>query len=226
VCGRYVSPDDAAIEREFNLIRSPGLEVRANYNVAPTLTVPVVRSIDGVRQASMMRWGLIPFFAKGVPGTYGTHIARAETIDTKPSYRGSWKYGRRCIVPVAGFYEWQVLFDGKSKQPFHIRAADQDVYGLAGIWDASKRDDGSIIESFAVITVSANPLMAEIHNGREDPRMPLMLRREDYETWLTGNVQEAQAMLKPYPSEWMTAWPVSARVNKVGNNDAELLARV
>jgi len=106
VCGRYVSPDDAAIEREFNLIRTPGLDIGPNFNVTPTQSVPVVRSVNGVRQLSLMRWGLVPFFAKGIPGAYSTINARIETIETAASYRGPWKRGQRCIIPAAGFYEW------------------------------------------------------------------------------------------------------------------------
>jgi putative SOS response-associated peptidase YedK len=106
MCGRYVSPDDAAIEREFNLVHSPGFEVRPSYNVAPTQVMPVVRAVDGVRKLSLMRWGLVPFFAKGIPGPYSTINARIETIETSASFRGPWKRGQRCIVPAAGFYEW------------------------------------------------------------------------------------------------------------------------
>ena len=222
MCGRYVSPDDAAIEREFNLVRSTGMDIRASYNVVPSFDVPVIRNVNGVRQLSLMRWGLVPFFAKGVPGKYGTHIARSETITSKASYREPSNRGQRCIMPMLGFYEWQIVAGSKSKQPYHIRSADQEVFGLAAIWDASRREDGIVVESCAIITVPANSMLAKIHNI-EEPRMPVMLSRGDYDTWLSGSVAEAAALIKQYPEESLLAWPVSTRVSKPENNDATLI---
>ena len=225
MCGRYVSPDDAAIEREFNLIRSPGLDIGPNFNVAPTQMVPVVRTVDGVRQLSRMRWGLVPFFAKGVPGPYSTINARIETIETSASYRGPWQRGQRCIIPAAGFYEWHLNEDGK-KQPFYIRAVNQEVHGYAGLWDSSKRDDGVVIESCTIVTMPANPMMAEIHNAPGKQRMPVILRREDYDAWLSGSLDEARAVLKQYPADEMQAWPVSPVVNSPKNDNPKLIDRL
>jgi putative SOS response-associated peptidase YedK len=224
MCGRYVSPDDAAIEREFNLVHSPGLELRPSFNAAPTQLMPVVRSSNGVRQLSLMRWGLVPYFAKGVPGPYGTINARVETVETSASYRGPWKRGQRCIVPAAGFYEWHLNDDGK-KQPFYIKTADT-VHGYAGLWDSSKRDDGTVLESFTIITLPANPMMADIHNAPGKQRMPVILDRKDYEAWLSGTVDAARAVLKQYPADSMVAWPVSTRVNTPKNNDAALIEAI
>jgi len=100
MCGRYVSPEDAAIEREFDLVRTPGMEIQPSFNVAPTQNVPVIRSVMGVRTVSLMCWGLVPSLAKGVPGAYSAINARIETVETAASYRGPWKLGQRCIVPV------------------------------------------------------------------------------------------------------------------------------
>ena len=145
MCGRYVSPDDAAIEREFNLIRSPGLDIGPNFNVAPTQMVPVVRTVDGVRQLSRMRWGLVPFFAKGVPGPYSTINARIETIETSASYRGPWQRGQRCIIPAAGFYEWHLNEDGKKPVSYtHLadfgRGRRRIRGGLVAVRARSRRD--------------------------------------------------------------------------------------
>jgi len=96
MCGRYVSPDSAAIEREFNIVRQEWT-FPPNYNVAPTQTVPIIRSVDGTLQGVSMRWGLIPFFAKGEPPKYSTINARIETVETAASYRGPWKRGQRCL---------------------------------------------------------------------------------------------------------------------------------
>lgn len=222
MCGRYVSPEEAAIEREFNVRHIHGMELVPNFNVAPSQNVPVIRVVDGVRQLSLMRWGLVPFFAKGIPGHYSTINARIETIETAASYRGPWKRGQRCIIPASGFYEWHLNDDGK-KQPFYIKAAGQEVHGYAGLWDASKRDDGAVVESFTIVTMPANSLMAEIHNAPGKQRMPVILAREDYDAWLSGSIDEARAALKQYPAESILAWPVSTRVNAPKNNDSKLI---
>jgi putative SOS response-associated peptidase YedK len=225
MCGRYVSPDDAAIEREFNLVHSPGLVGRPSYNVAPTQMMPVVRTVEGVRKLSLMRWGLVPFFAKGVPRPYSTINARIETIETSASYRGPWKRGQRCIVPAVGFYEWHLNDDGK-KQPFFVKTTEHAVHGYAGLWDSSKRDDGTVLESFTIITLPANSIMAEIHNAPGKQRMPVILDRKDYDAWLSGTVDEARAVLKQYPADSMLAWQVSTRVNKPQNNDSMLIEAI
>jgi putative SOS response-associated peptidase YedK len=222
MCGRYVSPDDAAIEREFNLVRSSGLEIPMNFNVAPSQNVPVVRMLRGARQLCTMRWGLVPFFAKGIPGPYSTINARIETIETAASYRGPWKRGQRCIIPAAGFYEWHLNDDGK-KQPFYIRCVAQEVHGYAGLWESSTREDGMVIESCTIVTLPAHPMMAEIHNAPGKQRMPVILERKDYDAWLAGSLEEARAVLRQYPAGDMVAWPVGTRVNAPKNNDAALI---
>lgn len=219
MCGRYVSPDEAAIEREFNLIRTEW-KFPASYNVAPTQSVPVVRIVNGERRGSLLRWGLIPFFARGVPPKYSTINARIETAQTAASYRGPWSRGQRCLVVAQGFYEWQVQPDGR-KVPYYIHAADQPIFAFAGLWDSSRNDAGERIESVVHITVPANELLGVIHNAKQ--RMPAILRREDRDTWLAGAPEEAWSTLAPYPGE-MLAWPISSRVNSPKNNDAGLIA--
>jgi putative SOS response-associated peptidase YedK len=223
MCGRYVSPDDAAIEREFNLVHSPGFVLPASFNASPSQLLPVVRCVEGVRVLSLMRWGLVPFFAKGVPGPYSTINARIETIETSASYRGPWKRGQRCIVPAVGFYEWHLNDDGK-KQPFYITLNDQDVFGFAGLWDSSTGADGVAVESCTIVTMPANKLMTEIHSVKH--RMPAILSIEDRETWLKGSPEAAFAVIKQYPDTHMVATPVSTRVNKPQNNDASLIEAI
>ena len=206
MCGRYVSPDDAAIEREFNLVRTEW-QFPASYNVAPTQDVPVVRvNKEGERTGSRMHWGLIPFWAKGVQPKYSTINATIEKLTDGATWRGPWKRGQRCIMPATGFFEWQVLADGKTKQPYYITLNDQDIFGFAALWDSSKRDDGVTVESCTIVT------------------MPAILTKDDRDAWLTTTPDNAFKLLRQYPDTHMVATPVSKRVNTPKNNDAELIA--
>jgi putative SOS response-associated peptidase YedK len=220
MCGRYVSPDEASIEREFNLIRGEW-RFPPSYNVAPTQEVPVVLRREGGLEGRRLRWGLIPFFARGIPPKYSTINARIETVQTAASYRGPWQRGRRCLVVASGFYEWQTQADGKSKIPYYIHLNDQEVFAFAGLYEASRTAQGEIIESCVHLTMPANGLLSEIHNTKH--RMPAILAKEDREAWLSGSADEAWSALKPYPDGHMVAWPVSTAVNKPSNNNAELI---
>jgi len=227
MCGRYVSPEDASIEREFNLVRTEW-KFPTNYNVAPTQYVPAVRAIDGKPQGVLLRWGLIPFWANGTPPTVegtkkplSTINARVENIRSANTWRDAWMRGQRCIVPALGFYEWQVQGDGKTTRPFYIIANDQDIFGFAGLWDSSTRADGVVIESCSIVTMPANKIMSIIHNGKY--RMPAILAREGREVWLTGTPDEAFQAIKQYPDERMLATEVGTRVNTPKNNDPGLI---
>jgi putative SOS response-associated peptidase YedK len=222
MCGRYVTKDQAAIERAFSIVK-PWWRFETSYNVAPSQQVPVVRSAAGEREGVMMRWGLVPFFAKGVPPKYSTINARVETVETAASYRGPWKRGQRCIQVAAGFYEWHLGADGR-KQPFFIHLADREIFGFAGLWDRSITSDGTAVESCVHITMPGNALMRNIHNAGNNPhRMPAILRPEEYEAWLSGTADEARAALIQYPADLMDAFPVSTRVNSPKNDDSSLI---
>lgn len=220
MCGRYFLKLLEGWD-EYVEIRDAGWqESFSSYNVAPTDNVPVVRMIKGQRHGSALRWGLVPFFARGEPPKYSTINATVEKIDSAPAWRGPWQRGQRCILPASGFYEWHVEPDGR-KQPFAIELTDQPMFGFAGLWDRSFRPDGSAIESCTIITLPASPLMAEIHNAKK--RMPAMLRKKDREAWLTGTGDDAKAALRQYPDELLHAYRISPRVNTPKNNDAKLL---
>jgi putative SOS response-associated peptidase YedK len=222
MCGRYVSPDEASIEREFNLVRTEW-QFPPSYNVAPTQLVPIVRTLKGERQGLRVRWGLIPFFAKGEPGKYSTINARIETMETTASYRGPWQRGQRCLQVATGFYEWHLDAAGR-KAPYYIHLNDQPIFAFAGLWDKSVKVDGTIVESCAHITLPGNELMRDIHNGGSNPhRMPAILRKEDQGRWLNGSMEEARASLQPYNASLMVAYEVSTMVNAPKNNDAGLL---
>jgi len=222
MCGRYVNPATAEAERYF-AVHLIHWQFERSYNVAPTQRVPVVRLADAQREGLMMRWGLVPFFAKGVPPKYSTINATIEKLTDGPTWRGPWKRGQRCILPAAGFYEWHVNEDG-TKTPFYITMADQPVFGFAGLWDRSVTAEGEALESCTIITMPPNALMAEIHNAKQ--RMPAILQQADIEAWLTGSTHEARAALKPYPDDLMHAQKVSTRVNSPKNNHESLIEPV
>jgi putative SOS response-associated peptidase YedK len=174
----------------------------------------------------LLRWGLIPFFAKGEAPKYSTINATVENLERGAAWRGPWSRGQRCIMPAAAFYEWHLGVDGK-KNPFLIKLADQEVFGFAALWDRSFKPDGEVIESCALITVPGNGLMRRIHNTGAHPfRMPALLALEDRERWLTGTVAEAKSAIKPYQEGCMVAYQVSTRVNAPKNNDATLIEPV
>jgi putative SOS response-associated peptidase YedK len=208
------------MERELpyiDVVRWPNLEAR--YNVSPSQAVPVVRWMHGQYEGTMMRWGLIPYFARGMAPKYSTINARIESIETAPAYRGPWRRGQRCVLPAGGFYEWH-LSEAGVRQPFYIHLADQDVFGFAGLWDRSHGADG-VIESCTLITMPANPLLRQIHNV--DQRMPAILRQSDHQAWLHGDQGQARAALVEYPADAMVAWPVTTRVNSPRNEGPGLI---
>jgi putative SOS response-associated peptidase YedK len=232
MCGRYVTPSIREIEEYFEYLnrKSPFVDLafheQPSYNVAPTQAVPVARIVDGAPTLELLRWGLIPFFARGEPPKYSTINARIESFETAASYRGPWKRGQRCLQYARGFYEWHLGADGR-KQPFYVHVTDQDIYAFAAIWDRSVKADGTVIESCAHITMPANELMCDIHNAGANPnRMPAILRREDHESWLSGTPDEARALLQPYPAGLMVAHPVGLRVNNSRSQGPELIEPV
>lgn len=218
MCGRYITREQAAAERYWKLHGPPPWFT--SFNVAPSTDVPaVIASAAGGNDGTLLRWGLVPFWAHGVAPKYSTINATIERLAEAPTYRGPWKRGQRCILPAAGFYEWQQRPAGK--QPYFVRVADREVFGFAGLWDRSVAPDGTVVHSCTIITMPANRLMAEIHNSRQ--RMPAILREADHESWLHGTPEEARAALIPYPEENLLAWPVSTRVNSPRNDDEGLI---
>lgn len=191
------------------------------YNVAPQSLQPVVR-LDretGERELTIMRWGLIPFWSKDGKAGYSTINAKAETVATSPLYREAFKR-RRCLVPADWFYEWQKI-DAKTKQPYAIALKDGSLFAFAGLWETWKdKATGKSLETYTVITTDPNELTEPIHN-----RMPVILRRSDYERWLTlGEVGRLPGdLLRPYPDEEMKVWRVGPDVGNVRNNRPELV---
>jgi putative SOS response-associated peptidase YedK len=220
MCGKYILAQAAKAERAMG-IRRGRWEYPLSYRVLPTEQVPVVVPLESEREAVQMRWGLIPWWAQGVPLKASTINATEERIASAPSYRDAWQRGQRCIMVMGGFYEPHVNPDG-TRDPFFVRLRAREVFGVAGLWERSRREDGSYVFSCTLITVPANPLLAQVHNGKE--RMPAILHEVDHGAWLDDTPQQARTLLRPYPEELMEAWQVSRRVNNPKlPNDASLI---
>lgn len=216
MCGRFVTRIDASIEAYWSLVE-PWSRPLSSWNVSPASEIPVILLRQGERVGEFLRWGLIPHWAHGEVPKYSTINARAETLETAASYRTPWSRGQRCIVPVLGFYEWQVLQGGK--QPWYFQLCDARPFGLAALWDSSRRDDGEVVDSCSIITVPANPLVARVH---AKARMPALLLPEDASAWLGSDPAEARARLTTRPAAQMRAWPVGKAVNSPRNDRPEL----
>jgi len=231
MCGRFARKSTQQVLADWFGVELEDMPWFApSYNVAPQSVQPVVRlNLDrlnrgsGNREFALMRWGLVPFWAKDAKFGYSTINARAEEVAAKPAYREAFKK-RRCLVPADAFYEWQRI-DKKTKHPFAFALKSGDPYALAGLWDRWQPKEGAALETFTILTTDPNALMEPIHN-----RMPVILEPRDYSRWLdTGGpdsddwTRPPVDLLRPYPAEKMVAWPVSDRVGNVRNNDPELL---
>ena len=221
MCGRFVlKAPFSELVKLYNLTNI-GVNLEPRYNVAPTLDIPVVRSrSEHGRTLDMLRWGLVPWWAKDTKIGYSTINAKAETIATKPAFRDAFK-ARRCIIPADAFYEWKKL-DVKRKQPYAIVPTKEPVFSFAGLWERwhNKATDERLT-TCTIITTEPNELCAPIHN-----RMPAILGPESFSKWLgeeNASGQELMSLLKPYPAERMRAYPIGAKVGNVKNEGAELL---
>jgi putative SOS response-associated peptidase YedK len=222
MCERYALPDQVAAEREFLPARAWWKFV-ARFNVAAQQYVPAIRCHDGQSEAVMMRWGLIPSWAEGEPTSTPPILVDIEQILGSPIFRAPWLNSQRCILPITGFYVWQ-LTSAKYRQPHFVRLLDRSVFGVAAIWDRSVSEDDDVIESCSLICVPANELLTSI-NGAE-PLMPAILRRRDYLNWLNGTPVEAKSALRPYRASAMEAYPVSPRINSTAPDDSDLIRPV
>lgn len=201
---------------------------KPTYNLAPTQQSPVVRVRDNEKTIDLLRFGLIPSWARDVQSAakYSLINAKSEEIDQKRSYKEPFQK-RRCIVPVSGFFEW--LSGGKgSKRPFAIRLKGDPIMSLAGVWEhwepADIGETRQAIDSFSIITTRANALIAPLHE-----RMPVILTRDMEEDWLNPDntgLPELKRVLQPYPPEQMELFEVSSLVNSPKNNSPEILEPV
>ncbi|MCB9832863.1 MAG: SOS response-associated peptidase [Planctomycetes bacterium] len=219
MCGRFTLQAPADVLAD--LFGVPALyELPARYNIAPTQDVAAVRidPDEGDRELVMLRWGLVPFFAKD-PSIGNRMInARGETLAEKPSFRAAYR-SRRCLIPADGFYEWQKLADGK--QPQHVAFVDGSVFAMAGLYENWRRPDGGNLSSCTIITTEASEDLAWLHD-----RMPVILDPEDWELWLDPELKDRSVLdplLVPWAGRKLRARPVSRRVNSPREDDPDLL---
>lgn len=229
MCGRYTQHHDTAQVAERFGAGETLFDSGPRYNVAPTQTVPVVVAREstsapdaGVRVVDGFDWGLVPFWAKDASIGSKMINARSETVAEKPAFKHAFTR-RRCILPSDGFYEWDKA--GGTKQPYHFRRRDGELFGFAGLWERWKKEDGSELYTCTILTTEANQTVGPIHD-----RMPVILRTpEDENLWLDAETHDSEmllSLLRPYPEEWMEAVPVSKRVNRPVVDEPELLATV
>jgi len=251
MCGRYAasrSPDD--LVEEFDIAALPEVRLAPDWNVAPTKDVYVVverrpRDSEGVpsaaveptRQLQVMRWGLVPGWAKD-PAIGSRMInARMETVLEKPAFKRAFAK-RRCLVPADGYYEWYTPIDGPKgrggrplKQPFYIHPADGGVLAMAGIFEfwrdptRTEDDPRAWLMTTAVLTTDAEDAVGQIHD-----RMPLFVEREHWDDWLDpdidGSTSDLADLLIPASTGKLDAYPVSTAVNNVRNNGPDLILAV
>jgi len=188
------------------------------YNIAPTQPVPIIRQNpkEPRRELSVVRWGLIPSWAKDMSGAAMMINARSETAATKPAFRDPLA-NRRCLVPADGFYEWQ--HGAKAKQPFCFEVNDGELFAFAGLWDRWKDPSGQWIKSCSILTTTPNAVTSPVHD-----RMPVILDPDNYDLWLDpgmNNVEAASELLKPFDARLMRCYPVNTQINQVANDDEE-----
>ncbi|KAB8334204.1 SOS response-associated peptidase [Scytonema tolypothrichoides VB-61278] len=214
MCGRFTLIQTAeALYETFHVEKLPELEPQ--YNIAPTQMVGAVlyNQVSEERKFHKLRWGLIPSWSKDLGIGAKLINARAETVAEKPAFRSALKY-RRCLLVADGFYEWQ--HQENQKQPYYFRLQEGKPFGFAGLWEKWRSPEGEEITSCTILTTEANELVQPIHE-----RMPVILQQQDYDVWLNPEVQtpsSLQQLLHPYPSEAMTAYPVSKVVNSPKQN--------
>ena len=219
MCGRFTNQ---YTWRELHALYmlSIGFEQNADwtpkYNIAPTNQIPVILSEAGERRVVLMRWGLVPSWAREI-GKFSTFNARDDGITTKPMFRGAWAAGRRCLIPASSFFEWRK----PDKQPFAIALGNRGAMAFAGLWEEWRPKGGQPLRSCTIITCAPNTLLAPLHD-----RMPVILGAEDWPQWLGEEPAESAALLsllKPFPAERMTLWKVASAVGNVRNENAQLI---
>jgi putative SOS response-associated peptidase YedK len=215
MCGRYSLK--TPVEHLSEKFQFPEVNpLKPRYNIAPSQVVAVVRLLpdDRERKLAMLRWGLIPAWAKEPAKARQPINAKSETVAELPTFRVAFRK-RRCLIPADGFYEWKQ--EGGRKQPVYICMKDREPFAFAGLWERWEKPDQEPIDSCVLLTTEPNEQLAQVHN-----RMPVILDPKDYDLWLDPDVQQPDkllSLLRPYLSEPMTYFPVNLRVNNPRHDD-------
>jgi putative SOS response-associated peptidase YedK len=220
MCGRYsFDPGEGkGFYTRFG-IQNRLKTLEPTYNITPGMMMPVIFKTQRIR-TELMRWGLIPSWAKDPNIGYKMINARAETLVEKPSFRNLLT-SQRCLIPTSGFFEWK--HRGKDAIPYYIRLTKENMFGFAGLYDIWQDAEGYPLKTFTIITTQPNSIMSSIHN-----RMPVILTREEEEMWLTSETQstiQLLDLLDPYAPEEMEAYPVGKTVNNPSNTTKDVLKR-
>lgn len=220
MCGRYaIISAPEAIRALFRYQEQPKFPPR--YNVAPTQPIPIVRLAQGRRQFALVRWGLLPSWVKNPKAFTLVINARGESVLDKPAFKNAMTY-RRCLIPADGFYEWKA--SGGRKQPYFVRLKSGAPMAFAGLWESWTGPNGEELETAAIVTTKANHTLEHMHD-----RMPVVVPPDAFDLWLNcGEVDAttAAALIAPAPDDALKAYPVSTEVNRVANDNANLLERV
>jgi putative SOS response-associated peptidase YedK len=217
MCGRYLilsSPE--AFRRLLGYPQQPDFPPR--YNVAPTQPVPIVRMMEGQRQFALVRWGLIPPWAKDPRKLTLLVNAGAESVNEKPAFRNAMRR-RRCLFPADGFYDWKV--EAGRKRQFCVRPKDRGPITFAGLWETWLGPNGEEMETAAIITTDANRELAKLH-----PRMPAIIPARALDLWLDCAMVDAAtatALLEPAPEGRLEAYEISPAVNRTANDGPALI---
>ncbi|MBS4219456.1 SOS response-associated peptidase [Bacillus sp. FJAT-49711] len=218
MCGRYslFAPRENLAAR-FELMDFEEIEWVERYNIAPSQNVLAIVRSDAGNKMGMLKWGLVPSWAKDPKIGYKMINARAETIDQKPSFRNLLKR-RRCVIPADGFYEWKKV--GTNKIPYRFQLKSKESFGFAGLWDRWE-NNGEIIHSCTIITTEANAVLKGVHD-----RMPVILTKESEKVWLDRSISDEYYLKKiliSFPAEEMEAYSVNPLVNSSKNDNKEVL---
>lgn len=215
MCGRFaLKAPPSQLITQFDLNECADFPMR--YNIPPGTNIPVIRlSPDGKRVLHLLRWGLVPHWAKDPSIGARLNNARGESVAEKPSFRTAFKQ-RRCLVPASGFFEWKT--EGKIKQPYYFSLKSGEPMAMAGLWESWTAPDGGILRTVSIITTAANAIMAPIHD-----RIPVIINPENWHAWLGEPVENISSLVSAYPDEELQMWPVSRRVNRTLEDVAELI---
>jgi putative SOS response-associated peptidase YedK len=223
MCGRYslATPDPFDVRGRFPIGES--VEVRRRYNVAPgddVLTVTTDK--EGHPRGELLRWGLVPSWAKSPETGLKMINARSETVTEKPAFRRAFER-YRCLIVADGFYEWRrgAGGTGSRKQPFHITRADGELFSFAGLWSIWHGEDGGTLRTCTILTTAANSAIASLHD-----RMPVILPPGVESTWLDGSTphSELHELLAGLPADETALAEVGFAVNDARYDGPECLA--